>query len=76
MYSIVTYRPIARERLGKQARNKYSATRGQTHFQATSAIHARNNRTGVAGGVFYVIRIYPLLGNGCVFCAVVRPKTI
>jgi hypothetical protein len=35
-----------------------------------------NNSTGVAKGVFYVVRIYPLLGNGCVFCAVVRPETI
>jgi hypothetical protein len=34
--------------------------------------NVRNNRTGVAGGVFYVVRIYPLLGNGCVFCSVVR----
>jgi hypothetical protein len=23
-----------------------------------------------------VVRIYPLLGNGCVFCAVVRPEAI
>jgi hypothetical protein len=26
--------------------------------------YARNNRTSVARGVFYVVRIYPLLGNG------------
>jgi hypothetical protein len=27
-------------------------------------IDAGNNRTGVARGVFYVVRMYPLLGNG------------
>jgi hypothetical protein len=46
----------------------------QTNFKATPALLARNNRTGVAGVVFYVVRIYPFLGNGCVFCAVVRPR--
>jgi hypothetical protein len=30
--------------------------------------------TGVARGVFYVVRIYALLGNGCIFCAVLRTK--
>jgi hypothetical protein len=35
---------------------------------------ARNNRTGVARSVFYVVHIYPLLGNGYVFSAVARPK--
>jgi hypothetical protein len=42
--------------------------------------HARNARTQQYNryriGVFYVVRIYPLLGNGCVFCAVVRPEVI
>jgi hypothetical protein len=39
-------------------------------------MNARNSRTGVAGGVFYVVSKYPLLGGGCVFCAVVLPETI
>jgi hypothetical protein len=30
-------------------------------------IRARSNRKGIARSAFYVVRIYPLLGNGCVF---------
>jgi hypothetical protein len=47
--------PIARQRLGKQACNKYAANSrvdpllGNAHNPCTI-----NNRTGVAGGVFYV----------------------
>jgi hypothetical protein len=32
--------------------------------------------TSVAKGVFSVVLIDPLLGDGCVFCAVVQPETI
>jgi hypothetical protein len=46
--NVVTFISIARQRLGKQARNKYST----------------NNR------------VDPLLGNGCVFCVVVRPEAV
>jgi hypothetical protein len=66
--------------LGNDSVNKPAAntqpTIQQTHFQATPTIHARNNRTGVGRGVYYVVRIYTLLGNGCVLCAVVRPESI
>jgi hypothetical protein len=69
-YNTVTCRPVARERPGKQARNKYT-----TNNRADPLLdNARNNGTGVARGVFCVFRIYPLLGNGCVFCVVVRPE--
>jgi hypothetical protein len=41
--------PIARQGLGKQARKKYA-----TNNSVDSLLgNARNNRTGVAGGVFY-----------------------
>jgi hypothetical protein len=46
----VTSRPLARERLGKQAHNKYASNKRVDPFLG----NARNNRTGVAGGVFYV----------------------
>jgi hypothetical protein len=36
----------------------------QAQFQATPEIRACNNRTRVARGVFYVVRIYTLLGKG------------
>jgi hypothetical protein len=36
----------------------------ETHFYATPEIRACNNRTSVARGVFYVVRIYLLLDNG------------
>jgi hypothetical protein len=35
-----------------------------THCKARLAIHARNNKG------------HPLLSNGCVFCAVVRPQAM
>jgi hypothetical protein len=50
MHGIVTCRPIARERLGKQARNKYSTKNRVDPFLG----NARNNRTGVARSVFCV----------------------
>jgi hypothetical protein len=94
----VTCRPIARERLGKQARDKYAANSRVDPFLSNDSVNTSrgneyagnnritsvamqrrckyNSRIGVVRGVFYVVRLYPLLGNGCVFCAVVRPKTI
>jgi hypothetical protein len=58
---IVTCRPIARERLGKHIP-------AATNTQATSIAIQRcckyNNR---GGGVFYIVLIYPLLDNRCVF---------
>jgi hypothetical protein len=49
----VTCRPIARERLGKQARNKYS-----TNIRVDPFLdNEHNNRTGVARSVSYVGRI-------------------
>jgi hypothetical protein len=60
-----------RERLVKQARNKYLTNNKVESFLGNT----RNNRTGVARGVFYVGRIYSLLGNRCVLCSVVRPET-
>jgi hypothetical protein len=66
VYNIVTCRP----RL--QARNKYATnSRVDPHLG-----NACNNRTGVARGVSCVVHIYPLVGTGYVFCAVVWPKTM
>jgi hypothetical protein len=42
----------------------------QTHFYTTAEIRARNNRISVARGIFFVVRIYPMLDNGRVFRAV------
>jgi hypothetical protein len=67
----VTCRPIAKERVGKQVRNKYATNNRVDLFLG----NARSSRTGVARSVFNVVRIYPLLGNGCVFCAVARPES-
>jgi hypothetical protein len=53
MNIIVTCKPIARERLGKQARNKYSTNNVVDPFLG-NARNARNNRTGVARSVFCV----------------------
>jgi hypothetical protein len=46
----VTCRPIAREPLGKQARNKYATNNKVDPFLG----NARNNRTAVARHLFYV----------------------
>jgi hypothetical protein len=46
-----TCRPVARERLGKQVRNNDATNNRVDPFPC----NARNNRTGVAIGVFYVI---------------------
>jgi hypothetical protein len=64
---IVTYGPIAMEHLGKQGRNKYLTSSRVDPFLSNT----HNNRTGV-----YVVRIYALLRNGCVFYDVIRPEAI
>jgi hypothetical protein len=46
----VTCRPVARQRLGKQARNKYTTNNRVDPLLGNT----RNNRTGVAEGVFCV----------------------
>jgi hypothetical protein len=64
----VACRPIARECLGKQARKKYSPNNRVDPFLGKPEIRACNNRTSVARSVFFVVRTYPLLGNGCFLC--------
>jgi hypothetical protein len=46
----VTHIPIARQRLCKQARNKYATNNRVGPLLG----NVRNNRTGITGGVFYV----------------------
>jgi hypothetical protein len=72
----VTCRPIARERLGKQARNQYETNSRGDPFLS----NAHNSNTAIEPVLQEVssvlVHIYPLLGNGCIFCAVVWPEAI
>jgi hypothetical protein len=62
----VTRRPMSRQRLGKHiptATNMHATIR----LLLLLCNGAANTIECVTTGVFYVVRIYPLLGNECVF---------
>jgi hypothetical protein len=57
----VTCKHIAKERLGKQVRNKYVTNNRVDPFLGNAHNTRTQKRTGVARGIFYVVRIYTLL---------------
>jgi hypothetical protein len=61
---IVTCRPVAGQRLGKHIPATTNTQKQSDNFRFYATRCKYNNR---GRGVFYVVRIYPLLGNGFVF---------
>jgi hypothetical protein len=62
--SIVTCRPVAGQRVGNTSPRATNSRQHSDNFRFYATCCKYYNR---GRGVFYVVRICPLLGNGCVF---------
>jgi hypothetical protein len=65
--NIVTHMLIARQRVAKHIPAEANVRNKWTSIARQRPKNTRNIRKGIARSVFYLVFIYPLLDNGCVF---------